>query len=1440
MKQIIKHIVLFTAISFVCCSTFDDAELRNRIDSAKNRIEGLQAKAAEIDRQLRDLSLLTNGNVITSVSRNSDGRYVLTYKDDTDAEHAVVITTTDDLLDVPILGVKLDEAEGVYYWTLYTDGTVDWLRRENTEERIPVRGNMPVLSVDEAGYWIVDGKRICTSDGTPIAANDAESAVFRAASYENGIFTLTLGNGETLMLPVFDTLNLKLESTATVTVLDASAGCEIAYEVTGTAAEQSIVAIASATGGVVADIDREKQKISVQFDSSFAEDSDAHLIVVAYDGGDHTVIKPVFFRPASSGRIDIASAADMLRFASEVNGGQMPAGMQVYLTQDIDLNSEEAWTPIGQATITPGNFAPVEIEGHPFSGQFDGGGHKIKNLHLALKEAGDDAVYGLFGVLKDAEVRNLIIGDEKDDASALSVETAASVWAGVVAGAVIDSKVADITSYAAIRYDSGTAPSSRIAVGMVALCTSDGSASKLENLKNYGSLTVDVHGCTNNGFANAPHVGGICAIATSNTGNKQVNRIDYCANYGDIVSNAARTAGIVAAANNYTEFNSCVNYGNQTNSIGGTGRLGNITCLMGTGCAMTECTNYGDLISTSDDGARCGGLISLPNHASNAFTSCSNYGKVITNSSYRGVFFGYNAVASNWVNCLAAGIKGVYNNGTYVYDAFEEAKKESYLGPMGAKEGQQANLSNITYQIGSTEGDGPTEGPEPELRILCIGNSFTKDAVEHLPKLIAGAGINTVKIVHLYYGGRTIPEYTNGYSTASDYTCYVFNTGSDLWLSYANRTIEEMVKSDKWDIVTIQEHTGNYRAWSWTAEEKNAITGLIDKIKADQGDNVPKFKYILSQAYFNMDKIATASKPYMTWSTQQEMFAVIAAQARQVLAETEIDAVIPTGTTLQNLRTTPLNNAMDLTRDGYHMDYGLARYAAACTVFDMLIAPSYPQAAPLEANPFRYTVSSTAENGWSTPVTDDNYQVAISAARKAIEKPFEITDLSASVPAPSAFPSKWVFSDTNAAAMKNEWTTSHTLSATSGSLAKITAVRGEGNSDTPLDFTVYNNKPTVSTMVDGDYWLYTVPASNLEAGTAIEFDATIGGGSGAPKYFIVEYLEDGEWKSVAEDLHTAPDAPSVRYTYKSSGDIDNSTYQHATVMQTFRLEKPIENGTLQIRCRAVGDMTASDKPQAIDKTGRSLFPRFGFTACYIQNLGTAKPKDTKRVLCLGNSFSYYNAPVWMLKEIAYSQGHYLRISAHLKGSQTLTQHCDLALSSEAIGYGDYDFALLQEQSQSPAKYGQDPAANASVLQGLQQIVSQIGKRSTSCRMILEETWAFSNSSYGGFSNYDDFDRYNEQGVLALAEETRLSVSPIGAAFREARKNSAINLYHTDSKHQSPEGAYLKACVNYLVLFGEKFTGEIPSCGLNADHAAYLRTVAEQTVLGNEAKYRIQR
>lgn len=443
-----------------------------------------------------------------------------------------------------------------------------------------------------------------------------------------------------------------------------------------------------------------------------------------------------------------------------------------------------------------------------------------------------------------------------------------------------------------------------------------------------------------------------------------------------------------------------------------------------------------------------------------------------------------------------------------------------------------------------------------------------------------------------------------------------------------------------------------------------------------------------------------------------------------------------------------------------------------------------------------------------------------------------------------SFPAKWVMAANTSGLYSSSWTGTGVLPSTSGSLAYMTAVRSETGAGAGKAFTcsVSSNRPLVSSLVEGDYLLFTVPVKNFEAGTAVDFNATISGDAGAPKYYVVEYYDGGEWKAADSELRTAPEDASVKYSYKCSGLSSGSSYQHTTVMRTVRFENAVEDGEVKIRCRAVGSMTcggAAQNPSASD--GATGILTFGFTGAYMQNLGTSKPVDTKRVLCIGNSFSYYHNPVFYLREIAWSQGHHLETRAHLKGSQTFGQHLTLDMTLDAISEGGYDFAFIQDQSQAAARFSQDNVTYSYVKTDCLSLRDKVLAESPSCKVVLENTWSYPGNSFGGFTDYETFYSYLSDGNKTIATDAGLWVSPIGQAFRTVYNGtSGINLYYTDNKHQSDYGAYLKACVNYLVMFGTAFTGDVPDCGLPADKAAYLRSVAEETVLGHEGDYLIVR
>jgi len=429
-----------------------------------------------------------------------------------------------------------------------------------------------------------------------------------------------------------------------------------------------------------------------------------------------------------------------------------------------------------------------------------------------------------------------------------------------------------------------------------------------------------------------------------------------------------------------------------------------------------------------------------------------------------------------------------------------------------------------------------------------------------------------------------------------------------------------------------------------------------------------------------------------------------------------------------------------------------------------------------------------------------------------------------------SLPSCWINSEQNAKVYADAWT--------SGSNEVKASVFGEGilstvNNSGEITFGIERNRPTAS-LKEGDWWLLTFPLEkDLEKGSYIEIDFTMVSQPRSPKYYIVEILDGKKWKSDPEQLRRVPENPALFYSVRCSGYGTGSDDQHSMHLQTFKLEKGAK-GSVQLRIRAVGPYTCwGDKAKETDQN-YSSFVDGPSSAIYCQNLGTVAPKDTTKILCIGNSFTYVNGPVWMLKELAWSQGHFLDAKVAQKGGQSLGQHIHLGITAEAIERDSYDYIFLQDQSQNCAKYGKDSFINRNVLDNSKIIASWIRKHSPDCKIFNEMTWAYSGGNYASFGSFEKFDQMTAKGAREIAQQIGSTVSPIAMAFAISRNERPdINLYYSDNLHQSEYGAYLKACVNYLMMFGGDFDSNAASCSLDPEKASFLRQAAKRAVAQNK-------
>lgn len=605
------------AVCAVSCS-FDDSGLDSRLDAVKERIEALQSRIDEANGQVESLGLLTSGNVVTSVEKNSDGSYVLTYLDSKNESKTMVLAAMDQMINVPVIGVRKDE-NGLYYWTVTTGGETTDITVDG--KPVPVAGKTPVISVDEQGFWTVDGERILNENGAPVEAKDGNSAIFKSiATDADGNLSVTLGNGTALTIPVQNSLNLTVSSALNLTISNLGQALKIGYDVTGSKADGAIVAIAEAKS-VTASLDKTAKEVSVSFGSTFES---GHLILMATDLDKVTVLRPIFFDKAKETKILISTAEDLMNFAKGVNAQDGTENMEVYLEKDIDMSSVSNWTPIGNGT-----FSGTAVSGAAFKGTFYGKNHTIKGLKMVVpSDAPAGTTCGLFGVISGATVKDVNIGE----GSTLTSSSATMTCGGAVAGAAVNSTIDHCSSLASFDISGGADNVGQRFGGVAGSVYSAGEiVAQVVNCTNFGSFkSVNKTNSKNGGTAFS--IGGVVGFAES-ASTALRTMVKSCDNYGAMNVQASRNAGVVATLNKNATVEGCKNYGEITNTDtkASNTRVAGIVSALNIQTSAINCVNKGNVtfaVAGNTTQGYAAGVVGQTNDNSCVVDGCENYGTV--------------------------------------------------------------------------------------------------------------------------------------------------------------------------------------------------------------------------------------------------------------------------------------------------------------------------------------------------------------------------------------------------------------------------------------------------------------------------------------------------------------------------------------------------------------------------------------------------------------------------------------------------------------------------------------------------------------------------------------------------------------------------------------------------------------------------------------------
>ncbi len=191
-----------------------------------------------------------------------------------------------------------------------------------------------------------------------------------------------------------------------------------------------------------------------------------------------------------------------------------------------------------------------------------------------------------------------------------------------------------------------------------------------------------------------------------------------------------------------------------------------------------------------------------------------------------------------------------------------------------------------------------------------------------------------------------------------------------------------------------------------------------------------------------------------------------------------------------------------------------------------------------------------------------------------------------------------------------------------------------------------------------------------------------------------------------------------------------------------------------------------------------------------------------KVLFIGNSYTEVNNLPQIISDIASSMGDTIQFSSYTPGGCTFQQHVTGAASY--IQQGDWDYVVLQEQSQLPSfPIGQ--FMNESYPYA-QQLVEMIRQYNPTAKVVFYMTWGRKNGDaqnapyYPPLATYEGMDSLLYARYMMMAEDNHSWVSPVGYVWHYIRNHyPEIELYSADESHPSWYGSYAAATF-YTVFF----------------------------------------
>lgn len=220
MKKILSVLCIATLLFASCSDEYDDSKLWQNVNDLKDRIASLEKTVQTMNSDIGSIQSIVDAinarDYIVKIEELADkSGYTITFA----KGNTITIKHGKDGIDgkdSPIIGI--DIYEGIYYWTITTNGNKTWLL-DNDGNKLKVSGDngiTPIIGIDSDGYWTINMgsgvQRLKDANGEDVKAIGQDgtdgkdgvdgSSFFNNVRYDDNFVYFTFTDGKVVSIPL--------------------------------------------------------------------------------------------------------------------------------------------------------------------------------------------------------------------------------------------------------------------------------------------------------------------------------------------------------------------------------------------------------------------------------------------------------------------------------------------------------------------------------------------------------------------------------------------------------------------------------------------------------------------------------------------------------------------------------------------------------------------------------------------------------------------------------------------------------------------------------------------------------------------------------------------------------------------------------------------------------------------------------------------------------------------------------------------------------------------------------------------------------------------------------------------------------------------------------------------------------------------------------------